>query len=243
MKNLWNQCDKLKAELDGLRPIETKYLGQIKKFWQVGLAYSSNALEGNTLTETETKVILEDGITIGGKSVREHMEALGHKDALSFLFEIYENGYSEQVICELHRLFYFRIDSISAGKYRTANVIITGTDYLPPNFETVGELMAGFGSKISKKVHPLEHAAKAHEELVNIHPFIDGNGRTARLLLNLILLQSGFPVVVIPPIYRARYIDAARAGNRGNSRPFLEFLAQVTEQGLTDYLRMLEKLQ
>ncbi len=238
----FSKCDELKAELDGLRPIEQKHMKDIKSFWQIGLAYSSNALEGNTLTETETKVILEDGITVGGKSVREHMEALGHRDALSYLFTACSGGYNEKVICELHRLFYFRIDENNAGAYRRENVIITGTNYLPPDSDDVPNLMSKF-CNYDKSQHPIEHAALAHQELVNIHPFVDGNGRTARLLMNLILLGNGYPIIVIPPIYRGRYIDAAKAGNLGDPLPFREFLAQVVEQGLIDYLRMLKKLK
>ncbi len=237
------ECDKLKAKLDALRPIELRHLPKIHAYWQVDLAYSSNALEGSTLTESETKVILEDGLTIGGKSVREHMEALGHKDALTFLFKAYEQGYSESTIKELHRLFYLRVDQTEAGQYRREGVLITGTDYLPPKAEDLEKLMVQFGSTFKKSFHPIEHAAKAHEELVNIHPFIDGNGRTARLLMNLILLRAGFPIVTIPPIYRARYIEATRAGNKGNSKPFLDLLESCVEQSLRDYLRQLERLQ
>lgn len=170
------------------------------------------------------------------------MEASGHQDALSYLFSIFERGYTEQTVRELHRLFYFRIDSPKAGEYRQENVIITGTDYMPPPFEKIPELMARFNSKRKETAHPIKLAASAHEELANIHPFVDGNGRTARLLMNLILLREGFPIVSIPPLYRGRYLDAAKAGNKEDSGPFLEFLVQVTEQGLLDYLLMLDNL-
>ena len=243
MTDLFKTCDTLKAELERLRPVEKKHLTKIRSFWQIGLAYSSNALEGNTLTESETKVILENGITIGGKTVREHMEALGHKDALTHLFSIYQYGYTEACIKELHRLFYYRINAQQAGLYRAENVIITGTDYVPPTHDQLPTLMGRFGENISANSHPIEQAAKAHEELVNIHPFIDGNGRTARLLMNLIFLKSGYPVVIIPPIYRSRYIEAAKAGNKGQSGPFISFLAGAAEQTLRDYLRMLESLR
>ena len=238
-----SQCDDLKAKLDELRPIETQHLSQIQAYWQVGLAYSSNALEGSTLTLSETKVILEDGLTVGGKSLREHMEALGHKDALSWLFTIYKDGYTEATIRELHRFFFLRIDQTEAGHYRRQNVVITGTDYMPPKHEHVPALMAKFGAGFSPAWHPIEHAAKAHEQLVNIHPFIDGNGRTARLLMNLILLRAGYPIVSIPPLFRGRYLAAADAGSRGDSKPLLQLLSEATEQSLRDYLRMLEALK
>lgn len=239
----FNECDRLKSKLEELRPIEKQHFPEIKAYWQVGLAYTSNALEGSTLTESETKVILEDGLTVGGKSMREHMEALGHKDALSFLFKVYKAGYEEATIRELHRLFFLRIDQREAGQYRKKGVLITGTDYLPPKAEEVPAVMAEFGSQFKAEWHPILHAAKAHEELVNIHPFIDGNGRTARLLMNLIFLRAGFPVVSIPPIYRGRYIEASRAGNKGDSLLFLKLLTEVTEQSLRDYLRQLDSLK
>ena len=238
----FTQCDRLKASLDELRPIEQKHLPQIRAFWQVALAYSSNALEGSTLTESETKVILEEGLTVSGKPLREHMEALGHRDALAFLFTVYQQGYTEATIRELHQLFFHRIDQGEAGRYRRENVLITGTNYLPPKHVQVPDLMAKFGSSHSPSWHPIEHAAMAHTELVNIHPFLDGNGRTARLLMNLILLRAGYPIALIPPIYRARYIEATKAGNKGDSIPFLGLLSQVAEQSLRDYLRLLEGL-
>ena len=238
----YKECDDLKAELEALRPIEKKNIDQIRKFWQVGLAYSSNAIEGNTLTETETKVILEDGITVGGKSMREHLEVLGHGEALNHLFKIYKKGISEDAIKNLHRLFYYRIDSEWAGKYREQGVIITGTDFTPPHYEHLPVLMKDFLTSIETKKHPIEQAAKIHEGLVNIHPFVDGNGRTARLAMNLVLLKNGYPVLVIPPILRVEYIEAAKAGNKGESQPFLSFLNKVSAQGLKDYLRLLKKL-
>lgn len=238
----FSQCEQLKARLDQLRPIEERHLAQIQAFWNVGLTYSSNAIEGSTLTESETKVIIEDGLTVSGKPLREHMEAVGHRDALQFLFAVFKNGYSEATILELHRLFYHRIDQAAAGKYRSEGVVITGTDYVPPKASEVPELMAKFGAKFRSTWHPIEHAAKAHEELVNIHPFVDGNGRTARLLVNLILLRAGYPVAIIPPLFRVQYIEATKAGNRGHSAPFLDLLKRVVVQSLRDYLRLLEKL-
>ncbi|MCX6130909.1 MAG: Fic family protein, partial [Proteobacteria bacterium] len=215
---------------------------QIRAFWQVAFAYSSNALEGSTLTESETKVILEEGLTVSGKPLREHMEALGHRDALTYLFTVYQQGYTEATIRELHQLFFHRINQGEAGRYRRENVLITGTDYLPPKHEQVPALMAKFGSSHSPGLHPIERAGLAHMELVNIHPFIDGNGRTARLLMNLILLRAAYPIALIPPIFRARYIETTKAGNKGDSMPFLSLLSQVAEQSLRDYLRLLEGL-
>jgi Fic family protein len=238
----FTQCDMLKNRLDELRPIEQRHLPKIRAFWQVALAYSSNALEGSTLTESETKVILEDGLTVSGKPLREHMEALGHRDALAWLFTVYQQGYTEATIRELHQLFFHRIDQTEAGCYRRENVLITGTDYLPPRHEQVPALMAKFGSSYLPEWHPIKHAAMAHTELVNIHPFVDGNGRTARLLMNLILLRAGYPIALIPPIYRTRYIEATKAGNKGDVMPFLGLLSQVAEQSLRDYLRLLEGL-
>ena len=238
------ECDKLLAELASFRPIEKRHLKQIRAFWRVGLTYSSNALEGNTLTESETKVILEDGLTIGGKSVREHMEAIGHADALNYLYQVVDRkeDFDEDQIQEIHRLFYHRIDDNQAGKYRGQNVLISGTQYIPPDHKEVLSLMSKFLDENCPYQHPIERASWYHAQFVNIHPFVDGNGRTARLLINLELLKNGYPIVAIPPIYRAQYIQACERGNQGDFSAMTSLLSGVTKQSLIDYLRQLRKL-
>jgi len=238
------KIDVLKAKIDTHRPIDKHMLSQIREYFRIGMAYSSNALEGNSLTETETKIVIEDGITIGGKPVRDHLEALGHSDAYDLLFRLAKHQeITEANVKELHRLFYYRIDAKQAGKYRKRRVIITGTEFIPPAPERISDLMEAFIAELPgtrEKHHPVEFAAIIHKELVTIHPFIDGNGRAARLLMNLALLQAGFPVAIIPPTLRREYLDTLDKTHRGDNGPFINFIARVCHESAKEYLRLLE---
>lgn len=191
-ENKLERIDELKAEIDQFRPLDKSLLKQIKEYFRIGLTYSSNALEGNSLTETETKVIIEDGITIGGKPLKDHYEAIGHSEAYDMLYRLAgKEEISENNIKNLHRVFFFRIDPTNAGKYRKQRVLVTGSEFLPPPPDKVPGLMESLAQTIPRarhKFHPIHFAAFLHRELVTIHPFIDGNGRTARLLMNLALL-------------------------------------------------------
>jgi Fic family protein len=209
------------------------------------LTFSSNALEGNSLTESETKVVLEDGITIGGKPMKDHFEAIGHSEAFDLLYKLADSqDITEDDILGLHRLFYYRIESETAGKYRERNVIITGTDFIPPKPAAVPLAMQEFLGNLPelRQLHPVEYAAILHLNLVTIHPFIDGNGRTARLLMNLALLQSGYPITIIPPIIRGDYISALRDSNKGNIKPFIDLISCCVWESQKEYLRLLESL-
>ena len=238
------QIDALKARIDARRPLDAHMLKQVREYFRIGMAYSSNALEGNSLTETETKIVIEDGITIGGKPVRDHLEALGHSEAYDLLFRLAKNQeITEANVKELHRLFYYRIDVKQAGKYRKRRVIITGTDFIPPAPERIPDLMESFIAGLSEaraKHHPVEFCAIIHKELVTIHPFIDGNGRAARLLMNLALLQAGYPLAIIPPILRRDYLDTLNKTHKGNDGPFITFIAGVCYESTKEYLRLLE---
>lgn len=237
------RIDALKVRIDGHRPIDTPMLKQIREYFRIGMTYSSNALEGNSLTETETKIVIEDGITIGGKPVKDHLEALGHSEAYDLLFRLAKGrDITESNVKELHRLFYYRIDAKQAGKYRKQRVIITGTDFIPPGPERIPELMKSFIAGIQEtraKHHPVEFAAIIHKELVTIHPFIDGNGRAARLLMNLALLQAGYPPAIIPPILRRDYLDTLNKTHKGDDRPFINFISGVCYESAKEYLRLL----
>src|SRR5579864_8380904 len=209
-RNRIEDIDVLKKEIDQYRPLSHHCIAMLKEYYRIGLTYSSNALEGNTLTETETKVIIEDGFTIGGKTLKEHFEVVGHSDAYDFMWEKAKSDtFSEDDICALHRLFYYRIDQRDAGAYRTVGVVVTGTDFEFPKASHVPNLMEKFIQEIpamKQHYHPVHYAAMVHAKLVTIHPFVDGNGRTARLLMNLALLQSGYVITIIPPIMRGDYI-------------------------------------
>ncbi len=238
------RIDELKARIDGHRPIDAHLLKQVREYFRIGMTYSSNALEGNSLTETETKIVIEDGVTIGGKPVRDHLEALGHSEAYDLLFRLAKGqDITEANIKELHRLFYYRIDAKQAGKYRKKRVIITGTDFMPPAPERIPELMSAFVAGIPAgraKIHPVEFAAVLHKDLVTIHPFIDGNGRAARLMMNFALLQSGYPIAVIPPILRREYLDTLNKTHKGDDRLFINFITGICYESAKEYLRLLE---
>ena len=243
-RNRNDEIDVLKKEIDSYRPFKKQLLNELLQFYRIGFTYSSNALEGNSLTESETKVVIEDGLTIGGKTIREHSEALGHSEAYTYLNTLTKKTIiTESNILELHRLFFYRIDAKKAGKYRKRQVYISGTDYLPPNHKEIPDLMKKFVlgiSDLAKALHPVTLAAKLHERIATIHPFIDGNGRTARLVMNLSLLQNGYPIAIIPPILRSDYIASIRLANTGNTEPFFDFVSHVEYESSKDYLRLLK---
>ncbi len=242
--SVFQKIDALNARIDKHRPIDAHMLKQIREYFRIGMTYTSNALEGNSLTETETKIVIEDGITIGGKPVRDHLEVLGHSEAYDLLFRMAKGKeITEAGIKELHRLFYYRIDAKQAGKYRKKKVIITGTDFIPPAPDQIPGLMKDFVDRITRNRsvrHPVEFAAEVHQELVTIHPFIDGNGRAARLLMNLALLQAGYPLAIIPPILRRDYLDTLNWTHKGDDAPFINFIAGVCYESAKEYLRLLE---
>lgn len=243
MKDLLEKIDSLQREINKYRPFDEPMLGQLKSYYRIGLTYSSNALEGNSLTETETKVVLEDGLTIGGKPMRDHLEALGHSQAYDFMFSlIKQNLFTEQDVLTLHRLFYRQIDDHQAGRYRRQRVFISGSQYPVPDWPDVPQLMADWLKRLpeqKKRLHPVELAAQAHKEFVFIHPFIDGNGRVARLLTNLVLLQAGYLIAIIPPITRAAYMSSLERAHTDDAA-FRRFIAERELETQKDYLRLLK---
>lgn len=241
MNKLFKEIDTLQQEINALRPLKTEELPLIKNYYTIGLTYSSNALEGNSLTETETKIVLEEGITIGGKPLRDHLEAIGHEDALAFLYTcVDKKTVEEKDILQLHRLFYYRIDEKNAGIYRSVKAYITGSKYPLPIPENIPALMHNFIlllPELYKTKHPVEYAALAHMHFVFIHPFVDGNGRTARLLMNLILLQSGYNIAIIPPVMRHAYIASLEKAHH-DPTDFITLIAQMVKETQKDYLRL-----
>lgn len=241
------QVDHLQQQINQLRPLNPDALHQLRKYYRIGLTYSSNALEGNTLTESETKVVIEDGLTVSGKPLRDHLEAIGHSEAFDTLYELSKSGkIDEEAILNLHRVFYYRIDTNNAGSYRKKPVIITGTSFIPPPPSKILSAMKDFSNQIPHKretLHPVHFAAWLHIELATIHPFIDGNGRTARLLMNLALIQSGHPITIIPPMLRGDYISALQASNSGDNEPFINLLSNMVWEAQREYIRLVKSLQ
>ena len=247
-ENRIKEIDELKKQIDKHRPLGKEKIEKLKEYYRIGLTYTSNALEGNSLTETETKVVLEDGITIGGKPLKDHYEAMGHSEAFDLLYRLAKTKtIAEKDILELHRLFYYRIDASNAGKYRKVKVLITGTEFTPPFPAQVPALMKKFVAQIAlkrKKLHPVEFAAWLHKELVTIHPFKDGNGRTARLLMNLALLQAGYCITIIAPVVRAEYISALKKAQipPQSDQPFINFISSMVYESMNDFVRLLNAL-
>jgi len=245
-KNRINDIDTLKKEIDSFRPFSPHVLKSLKEFLRIGLTYTSNALEGNSLNETETKIVLEDGLTVGGKPLRDHLEAIGHSRAYDFMYELAQKkSIVLEDILELHRLFFLSIDEKNAGKFRDKAIIVTGVDYEFPKPKELSDLMNKFIDRLqqlAKGVYPIEYAARAHLELVTIHPFIDGNGRTARLLMNVVLLQHGYAVSLIPPVVRSQYLSTLRQSNKGQEQPFIDFISEMIYESHKDYLRLLRSL-
>lgn len=245
-QNRLKEIDILKSKIDSFRPLSPDIIKQIQEYYKIGFTYSSNALEGNTLDLAETKVVLEDGLTINGKPMKDHLEAVGHASAFNELLELAKGGeISEENIKNLHKLFYTKIDCENAGKYRTKPVIVTGADTAFPHPDELNYKMQEFIASLpalKNKLHAIEFAAMVHALFVNIHPFIDGNGRVARLLMNLALLQAGYNITIIPPVVRADYIRALQASNHNDFEPFINFISEMVYEAQKEYIKILERL-
>lgn len=245
---LLHKIDHLKDTIATFRPLKRQELRELKEYYRIGLTYTSNAIEGNALTETETKIVLEEGITIGGKQLKDHLEALGHSDAYEHMYALAKRtDIREKDIRDLHKLFYMRIDAKRAGKYRKEQVFITGTDFIPPTAAQVPPLMQALikeTDELKTTLHPVAYAALLHLKLVTIHPFIDGNGRTARLIMNVALLQAGYPITIIPAIARVNYIQSIqKAHTTKDASPFIDFIASMAYESTSEYLRLVKALR
>ena len=236
----FDKLDALKAKLDTHRPLPKPVVDNLHEDLVLKWTYNSNAIEGNTLTLKETKVALE-GITIGGKTLKEHFEAINHREAILFVEELVQTGemLSEREIKLIHHLVLKNIDDQNAGSYRKANVIISGADHTPTDFIKVPDEMESFikwYNNEGNKLHPVERAARVHCDFVKIHPFIDGNGRTSRFLMNLELMKSGFPAAVLPVSRRLEYYEALdKAHCEGEYEPFVKMIAEIVEESFEPY--------
>lgn len=245
IEQLFKEIDRLKEKLDKKRPLPKEIVKNLREHLLVEWTYHSNGIEGNTLTLSETKVILEDGITIGGRSMREHLEAINHKEAILFLEDILNENIAltEQTIKDIHAIILRGIDSSNAGVYRQVKVLISGATHIPPSpfllKNEMAELMTWYHHQASF-LHPVEKAALLHSFFVKIHPFIDGNGRTARLLLNLVLMKEGYLPIVIKKEQRLPYYEALDLSHvNGNHSPFITMIAENLKERFEFYLTVL----
>ena len=201
MNVMLKEVDVLKEQLSALRPLPEEALKKIQDALDIEYTYESNRIEGNTLTLQETALVVNEGVTISGKSMREHLEAINHTEAISYIKDIAKLEISERTIKEIHALILHGIDRENAGRYRTVPVMILGSTHMPPQPYLIEKQMEDFILRFKQmekeKVHPVLIAAYLHDELVRIHPFIDGNGRTSRLLMNLYLLRNGYVIITL----------------------------------------------
>ncbi|MFD2762419.1 Fic family protein [Lentibacillus juripiscarius] len=242
---MFKQINQKKDHLDAKRPLPTYTLSSLREKLLLEWTYNSNAIEGNTLTINETKVVLE-GITVGGKTMREHLEVINHRDAITYVEEIVKKNepLSEWQIKNLHRLVLKEINDDYAGAYRDQQVFISGAELTPaPPFlikEQMEQLMNWYEQE-TKRLHPITRGAMLHAIFVGIHPFIDGNGRVSRLLLNLELMKDGFPPIVIKVENRLDYYEALdKAHTQKDYDDFIQLVAKEAEDSLDLYLKAVD---
>lgn len=233
--------------LDGLRPLPKYTLKSLREKLLLEWTYHSNAIEGNTLTMNETKVVLE-GITVGGKTLREHLEVINHRDAIAYVEEIVQKKepFSEWQVKNLHRLVLKGIEDEYAGVYRNQQVFIAGAKHTPPAYyliqEKMDQMMKWYHDD-AISLHPVERGAMLHVIFVGIHPFIDGNGRTSRLLLNLELMKEGYPPVIIKVANRLNYYEALdKAHTTGDYCDFISLVIQEVNDSLDLYLNAIKSV-
>ena len=241
--NYFDEVDSLKKELDSKRPIPKETLKSLRESINLEWTYNSNGIEGNTLTLRETQVVLE-GITVGGKSIKEHLEAINHEKAILYLDDLVKDNepISEWNIKNIHQLILKDIDNENAGRYRKENVTIKGATHIPPDYLKVPELMEKLILNYNtwNEYHPIIQAALLHGELVKIHPFVDGNGRTSRLLMNLVLMNSGYNPVIIKKESRLKYYEVLdKAHTTGNYTDFVKLVTKLEIEMLKKYLELL----
>lgn len=240
----YDMLDEMKKKLDSFRPLPLAVVNNLHEDLVLRWTYNSNAIEGNTLTLKETKVALE-GITVGGKTLREHFEVINHSEAIGYVDALVAAGepLSQWHIKSIHQLVLKNIDDENAGSYRNVNVVISGAQHVPTDSFGVADAMGRFVDWCAtgaQHLHPVERAARIHADFVKIHPFVDGNGRTARLLMNLELMKSGFPAVVLPIEKRLEYYEALDLAHVSEDySPFLQLMIDVVAQGFEPYWRAL----
>ncbi len=240
---MFKRIDEKKALLDSKRPLPEYSVKSIREKLLLDWTYNSNAIEGNTLTLIETKVVLE-GITIGGKTLREHLEVVNHKEAILYIEDIVRNKeeFTEWQIKNIHRLVLKGINDYYAGNYRDQQVFIAGAEHVPPEPFLIKEQMENFikwYNTDAQKLHVVERAAMVHVIFVGIHPFVDGNGRTSRLLLNLELMRNGYPPIVIRTENKYRYYSALdKTHTTGDNSDFVKIVEEEVEKILDLYLSL-----
>lgn len=247
MNDLLQKITAKQKKLASHRPLSPALLKNLEDWFKIELTYTSNAIEGNTLTRQETALVVEKGLTVSGKSLKEYLEAVNHAHALEFIKKLVEtkrHDLTEKDLLHIHSTILSKIDDANAGKYRTVRVRIAGSTVVLPNPLKVPTLMSEFIRWLhdKNKDHPVKIAADAHFKFVTIHPFTDGNGRTARLLMNLLLMQKGYPPALIKKEDRLKYINAIEKGQlSGDMNHYYQIIYRSVETSLNIYLKALEE--
>ena len=249
LTTILQQIDGLKSRLQAIRPLPAEALQKIKSAFEMEYTFESNRIEGNTLTLQETALVVSEGITISGKSMREHLEAINHAQAIEFIKEIAraDIDITERTIKEIHALILHGINREQAGVYRSVPVMIVGSWHVPPQPYLIQPQMESFvidyKTMESESTHPIIIAAYLHDELVKIHPFIDGNGRTSRLLMNLYLLSKGYMLTILKGDNEAKqayYTALEQSHVDNNTEPFYLLVATAVKKSLEKYLQIIE---
>lgn len=236
--------DILRAQWLSLPGLESTRLQKLEEYFAVQYTYESNKIEGNSLSLGETMMVVKEGLTIGGKSLHEHLEAINHFEAITLLGDWAKGNtpFNESMLLQLHGLILRGIDRANAGRYRNVEVRITGSDHIPPQPYLVPKLMEDyfiFYQSQGAHLHPVILAAEMHERLVSIHPFIDGNGRTARLVMNLILLIHGYPLVILKGDLSSRqhyYQALEQVRLHGETAPFHGLVIERLKDSLKEHI-------
>ncbi len=244
MDELLRSIGAKKKQFDELRPLSADALARLEHYYDIELTYTSNAIEGNTLSAVETTLVIEKGITVSGKSLKDHLEALDHYDAIRYVRELgrHETPITESDIRNLHRLVVQRSSPEIAGQYANLPRYVrteTGRHTFPSPSE-IPALMNDFARWLVSAGNTSGAAFTAHMRLVDIHPFNDGNGRTARLLMNLILIRGGYPPIAVRPEDRLEYIRALQQEQSGQgANDFNALLYRRLDETLADCLTAL----
>lgn len=229
--------------LAALRPLSPESIASLAAAWDVRMVYESNSIEGNSLTLRETELVLSKGVTVSGKPLKDHLEAVNLAKAWEQVKALAQPGadLTERDLLDLHRIILTRVEDSFAGTYRTSAVRIAGSNYVPPNAIKVPDLMETLFAETKVISDPIEKAARLHHGIASIHPFADGNGRTARLAMNFVFLAAGYPPISIPVTPREAYYNALEAADSGNFPTFRTFLETELHKELDHYLEALEQ--
>jgi len=244
LQPFFNRLETKRDLLNNSRPMPGIALRKIREAISIEWIYNSNSIEGNTLSLRETQMVLQEGITIKGKSLREHFEAKNHEKALNYLYNLSSKSYkiNSGDILSIHALILNSIEDDYAGRLRNSGVRISGANFVPPNAQKVSGLLDDlikFVIKNPLKLNDLELATVFHHRFVWIHPFFDGNGRTVRLAMNLLLLKVGYTPAIILKNDRKKYYTALNSANNGNYEKLMLLMAQAVERTLNIYLNAL----